>query len=100
MPHIDYPNVITEGPNELQELEKRHRYSLLFQRARMLRLLKSGECRNLGEAAEALGYTGRQCQRWWNAYTTSGLEELLLSRVAQRGRQELIIEQAWEELRL
>ena len=48
MPHIDYPNVITESPELLHESEKRHRYTHLFQRVRMLRLLKSGECTDLG----------------------------------------------------
>ncbi len=56
MPKIDYPNVIEEDVAELEKLEKRHRYSRLFHRARMSRLLKSGECKNLSEAAEALGY--------------------------------------------
>ena len=99
MPHIDYPNVITESPEQLHELEKRHRYTHLFQRVRMLRLLKSGECSNLGEAADALGYSRRQCQRWWSTYyAEGGVDELLVSRVAQGGRQELITEEAWEEL--
>ena len=98
MPHIDYPNVITESPELLHELEKRHRYTHLFQRVRMLRLLKSGECSNLGEAADALGYSQRQCQRWWGAYTEGGLDELLVSRVDERGRQEFVTEKAWEEL--
>ena len=98
MPHIDYPIVITESPEQLRELEKRHRYTHLFQRVRMLRLLKSGRCRNLGEVAEALGYSRRQCQRWWSTYAERGGDELLVSRVAERGRQELITEEAWEEL--
>jgi transposase len=98
MPHIDYPNVIAESPKQLHELEKRHRYTHLFQRVRMLRLLKSGRCCNLGEAAEALGYSRRQCQRWWSTYAQGGVDELLVSRVAERGRQEFITEEAWEEL--
>ena len=57
MPKILYSRVITEDPKELKELEKYHRYTHLFQRLRMLRLLKSEECRNLGEAAQALGYS-------------------------------------------
>jgi hypothetical protein len=61
MPKILYQQVITEDPQELKELEKRHRYTHLFQRVRMLRLLKSGRCSNLGEAAKALGYSWRQC---------------------------------------
>ncbi len=52
MPQIDYPRVIAEDQEELKKLEKRHRYSHLFHRVKMLRLLKSGECSNLGEAAK------------------------------------------------
>jgi hypothetical protein len=98
MPHIDYPNVITENAEQLHELEKRHRYTHLSQRVRMLRLLKSGECSNLGEAADALGYSRRQCQRWWGTYTEGDLNKLLVSRVDERGRQEFVTEKAWEEL--
>jgi transposase len=98
MPKILYTQVIKEGPQELEKLEKRHRYTHLFQRARMLRLLKSGECSNLGEAARALGYSWRQCQRWFAKYREGGLEELLESRVGERGRQELVTAEAWEEL--
>jgi hypothetical protein len=39
MAKILYPQVITEELDELKELEKYHRYSHLFQRVRMLRLL-------------------------------------------------------------
>src|SRR5215213_6896591 len=52
MPKILYTQVIQEEPHELEKLEKHHRYPHLFQRVRMLRLLKSGECSNLGEAAD------------------------------------------------
>jgi transposase len=98
MPKILYPQVITEDPQELEKLEKHHRYSHLFQRVRMIRLLKSGACRNLGEAADALGYSWRQCQRWFASYRDGGLEELLKSRVGERGRQELVTPAAFEEL--
>jgi transposase len=64
----------------------------------MLRLLKSGKCSNLGEAANALGYSRRQCQRWWGAYTEGGLDELLVSRIDERGSQEFVNEKVWEEL--
>ena len=99
MPKILYSQVIEEDPRELKELEKHHRYTHLFQRVRMLRLLKSEECRNLGEAAEALGYSWRQCQRWFASYRKGGLEELLRSRVSERGRQELVTEEAFEDLK-
>ena len=72
MAKILYPQVITEELDVLKELEKYHRYSHLFQRVRMLRLLKSEECTNLGEAAEALGYFWRQCQRWFASYQEGG----------------------------
>lgn len=98
MPIIDYPQVIEEDPQELKKREKHHRYSHLFHRVKMLRLLKSGECSNLGEAAKALGYSRRQCQRWFVTYRQKGLEELLVSRVGERGSQELITEEAFEEL--
>src|SRR5215203_4570771 len=77
MPKIHYSRVIEEDPQELKELERYHRYTHLFQRLRMLRLLKSEECRNLGEAAEALGYSWRQCQRWFKSYSERGLQELV-----------------------
>ncbi len=98
MPKILYSQVIKEDPQELKELEKRHRYTHLFQRLRMLGLLKSEECRNLGEAAQALGYSWRQCQRWFASYRKGGLQELLQSRVSERGRQELVTPEAFEEL--
>ncbi len=64
----------------------------------MLKLLKSGECSNLGEAAKALGYSRRQCQRWFLTYKQEGLEELLVSRVGERGPTELVTEEACKEL--
>src|SRR5918996_632924 len=99
MPKILYPQVIKEDPRQLEKLEKHHRYSHLFQRVRMLRLLKSEECTNLGEAAQALGYSWRQCQRWFRSYQEGGIEELLISRVSERGRQELVTEEAFEDLK-
>ena len=99
MAKILYPQVITEELDDLEELEKGHRYSNLFQRLRMLRLLKSEECSNLGEAALALGYSWRQCQRWFASYQKGGIEELLKSRVHERGRQELVTPEALEDLK-
>src|SRR5918994_2809008 len=98
MAKILYPQVITEELDDLKELEKYHRYTHLFQRLRMLRLLKSEQCSNLSEAARALGYSWRQCQRWFASYQEGGIEELLKSRVHERGRQELVTPEAFEEL--
>ena len=88
MPKTDYPRVIEEDLRELEKLEKRHRYSHLLHRVKMLRLLESEECSNLGEAAEALGYSRRRCQRWFIAHRREGSEELLVSRVHERGLKE------------
>jgi transposase len=99
MPNINYPEAIKESHEELQQLEKKHRYTHLFHRVKMLRLLKSGECRNLGEAAEALGYSWRQCQRWFATYRKGDLQELLVSRVGERGPKELVTDEAFEELK-
>ena len=52
----------------------------------------------MGEAAEVLGYSWRQCQRWFASYRKGGLEELLGSRVSERGGQELVTPEAFEEL--
>jgi transposase len=99
MAKILYPQVITEDLDDLKELEKYHRYSHLFQRVRMLGLLKSEECSNLSQAARALGYSWRQCQRWFASYQEGGIEELLKSRVHERGRQELATPEALEDLK-
>ena len=98
MPNVDYPRVIGESQEELEKLEKRHRYSHLFHRVRMLRLLKSGEFSSLGGAAKALGYSRRQGQRWFAAYKEGSLEQVLVSRVEERGRGELVSEEAFGEL--
>jgi hypothetical protein len=44
---------ISESEQELKKLEKRHRCTHLFDRVKMSRVLKSGECRNLREAASS-----------------------------------------------
>src|SRR5919112_2054639 len=98
MAKILYLQAITEDLDDLKELEKYNCYSRLFQRVRMLRLLKYKECSNLGEVARALGYSWRQCQKWFASYRKGGLEELLKSRVHERGRQELVTPEAFEDL--
>jgi transposase len=53
----------------------------------------------LGEAAQAVGYSWRQCQRWFSSYREGGTEELLKSRVHERGRQEMVTSEALEDLK-
>jgi transposase len=64
----------------------------------MLGLLKSEESSTLGKAAKSLGYSRRQGQRWFAAYKEGGMEEMLLDRVDERGRSELVSAEAFEEL--
>lgn len=95
---LDYRNLIKEEEQELLALEKKHRYSHLMQRVKMLRLLKSGDCTTLTKAAQALDYSHRQCHRWFNSYRSGGLSALLENRIAERGRREWDNEQAWQAL--
>lgn len=95
---LNYQAFIQESDQELLELEKRHRYSHLHQRVKMLRLLKSGRCGSLGAAAEELNYSFRQCHRWLNSYRSGGMVELLENRVSERGRREWDNAEAWEAL--
>ena len=46
-----------------------------------------------------MGYSWRQCQRWFASYQEGGIEELLRSRVSERGRQELVTPEAFEDLK-
>ena len=43
MANTNYPRVIQEDTRELEKLEKRHRYTHLFHRVKMLKFLKFGE---------------------------------------------------------
>ena len=45
-----------------------------------------------------MGYGWRQCQRWFATYREGGPQELLKSRVGERGRQELVTHEAFEDL--
>ncbi len=49
---LAYKELIQEEVEELQRLEKRQRRSAVSYRVRMLRLLKSGECRSIASVAK------------------------------------------------
>lgn len=72
-----YPQVIQENLEELSALEKEHRGSRLAPRVQLLRLLKSGEKRSLPQAAQTVGYSLAQAERWWKCYREGGLTALL-----------------------
>lgn len=93
---LDYRTLIGEEVEELRRLERGQRHSAASYRVRMLRLLKSGECRSLACAAERLGYSLRQCQRWFKSYREGGLAALL--EMEKPRRTEQMTPQAWEAL--
>jgi putative transposase len=72
----DYTQVIKESPNELRNLQDKHRNTLIAPRMRLLFLLKSGEVRTLRQASELIQYSRMQCHRWMKAYQEEGLKAL------------------------
>jgi transposase len=93
---LNYDDLIQESAEVLQVEEKRLRRSALSYRIRMLRLLKSGESRSLASAAKQLGYSLRQCQRWFKSYQEGGLKALL--EFEQPRRSERMTKEAWRAL--
>jgi hypothetical protein len=79
----NYQEIIQESEKGLITLEKRHRYSHLMQRVRMLRLLRSGKCQGIEQVAKELGYRWRQWQRWLRCYRAEGLAGLLGNHVGK-----------------
>ncbi len=77
---INYPKTIQESEEDLTELEQRLRGQKAADRARMLRLLKSGTVKSLKDCAPLLGYSVIQLTRWWERYRTEGLAPNSLPR--------------------
>lgn len=73
---MNYATLITESEAELSAAEKARGSALDRDRARFLRLLKSGECRTQAMAGQAIGLGERQSQRLWRAYGKGGLKGL------------------------
>ncbi len=74
---LNYDALIQESAEALEVQERRLRRSAVSYRVRMLRLLKSGESRSMARTGEPLGYSLRQCQRWFGCYRQGRLEALL-----------------------
>ena len=95
----DYRNLIRESEEDLLKLEKKHRFTHLSHRVRMLHLLKSGTSESIRQAADVLGYSWRQCQRWISTYRKEGLGALLIDRTHERGNhKERMTPEAWASL--
>lgn len=93
---LDYDTLIQESAEALEAQERKLRRSAVSYRVRMLRLLKSGESRSMASVAEQLGYSLRQCQRWFRCYRQGGLEALFTFE--QPRRRERMTQAAWEAL--
>jgi transposase len=94
---IDYGVAIRETAAELAAAERRQRQRAGADRAKLLRLLKSGAAPSLRRGAALLGYSERQAQRWWKRYAMGGLEALL-AVTPHLGPAERITPAAWTGL--
>lgn len=93
-----YPQVIQESLDELSTLEKTHRGTPMAPRLQLLRLLKSGEKRSLPQAAQTVGYSLAQVERWWKRYREGGLDAFLEIK-PRGGSHEYMTLEAWAGLR-
>lgn len=73
MMRIRYAVAITDSVEELAAHEQRIRGTKGAVRLRVLSLLKSGQAKNLTEAAALVGYSKSQAVRWWECYHAGGL---------------------------
>ena len=99
MAKILYPQVITEdlrpqGTGEVPSLFSPLPASQDARAPEVPGVFQSGRSR-----PGSLGYSWRQCQRWFASYRKGGIEELLKSRVHERGRQQLATPEAMEDLK-
>lgn len=94
---LNYDAVIKEDVATLLKHERQVRGQAHEPRVRLLRLLKSGQCRSVQAAANTLGYSLRQGQRWLERYRVAGIEGLELVPPDYHGRERLTAE-AWAAL--
>ena len=71
---LSYQEKNQENEVELKKIEKRQTESVLRDRVRYLRLLKSGLSKTQKESSEQIGISERQGQRNWRMYKEQGLE--------------------------
>jgi transposase len=83
---IRYATAIAESDAELEQVERHQRDRKIGLHVRVLRLLKSGQARNLADVARLVGYSKTQVTRWWEHYRAGGLLALLQHQ-GHQGRQ-------------
>ncbi len=94
---IKYPKAIQESEEELTRLEQRLRGQKTADRARMLRLLKSGTAKSLKDYAPMVGYSVSQLTRWGERYRAEGLAGVL-KRQKPAGKASRLTGEAWAGL--
>ncbi|RCR70226.1 helix-turn-helix domain-containing protein [Larkinella punicea] len=75
---MKYTDKIKEEVDFLLDAEKRRGNALNRDRARFLRLLKSGECNSQAAAGAVIGLCQRHSQRLWQTYQQGGFEALMI----------------------
>lgn len=74
---MDYGSFINEDLFYLEEQERLACKSIVRDRIRFLRLLKSGQCTSQRAAGQAIGLQERQSQRLWQLYRQQGYGALV-----------------------
>ena len=74
---LDYRKAIKESEQQLLEAERHQSQALLRDRARFLRLLKSGACSSQAQAGKHIGLGLRGSEKLWKKYRKEGLKGLL-----------------------
>jgi transposase len=77
---IKYSEEIKESEESLREAERRASWGKGRDRIRMLRWLKSGECRSLPEVAKRIGLSEGYVRRLYERYRRGGKEALVRRR--------------------
>ncbi len=75
---LDYSKANKETEKLLRNLERHQTKTLLRDRIRFLRLLKSGECPSQAKAGHQIGLGLRGSEKLWKKYCSEGIEGLLV----------------------
>ena len=73
MRKLDFPTLVEENIEELQNYEKQQIVARLRLRVQFLRLLKTQEVDSIKVAAKVVGVTAKCGYEWWNLYKEKNL---------------------------
>lgn len=83
---LKYKELIIEDEQTLLECERQQKHGKLRDRVRMLRLLKSGEARNLPQVAPLIGLSLSHVRDLFKQYRQQGLQEFVRWRYGGNNR--------------